>query len=432
VIDGSLVPESVFVVDGGDLTLDGVEVTGGTGTYTEVSDIFLPFAAKAGGAINALTGDGGTVTVSNCEFRGNSAAAGGAIAARTLVVTDSTFTANTADPPEPAAGGAVWIGPGGLLTVERTVFEGNTADFGGALVAYSPTTLLEVEGMDNVAHMNGGFGQIQSASLGPPVVPNTLDVIAGQFHDNTAVGSGGVLALLSSSGSADEATTFDSNLSINNAGAVLIDAFASTVTWDGGVFTNNFADDDGGAIHLEPWDGAIVVSGVQVVGNTATEEGGGISAYTMEGDMYAVRPGRFVISDSFVMENETLSSDGGGIYVEGHFFSDADAGPLGTVERVQFLGNLAEGNGGGLDLAWYTHVEVVDCVFEDNAANGQMGGGGISVAMSIVDVTSTGFIANQPNDVLAQTYFEGEVVFTPSASDDSFTCDSANGEPYCL
>ncbi len=94
VIDGSSIDTAVFVVDGGDLTLDGVTVRGGHGVSSNVFDVGL---VRAGGAVNALTGDRGHVTVRSSVLEANTAHAGGAIAALTLDVTDSAFVGNVAE-----------------------------------------------------------------------------------------------------------------------------------------------------------------------------------------------------------------------------------------------------------------------------------------------------------------------------------------------
>jgi len=405
VVDGSVAPTSVFVVDGGDLALDRVTVRGGIGLVTHL--ILADLAdVRAGGAVNTLTGASGHLIARNSVFESNSAQAGGAIAAVTLEVTDCTFTGNVAEGVEDASGGAVWVGPSGEFTIERTTFDGNSAGLGGALQVWSPGLLVDVEGLNNAATV-GGFLRAQSQTDPVP----TVELVRVDIHDNVATVGAGV-ALIYASGAADVESLVHHNTSELCAGVHLVsNTLRDLVSWSGGTIQANQADQyagHGGGLCIDAdLGGAAHVADVVVLENEALLGGG----------VYVWMPDLFDSVDVLLRDlviTSNVAVDGAG------FVADGDDGrpavPNVILEDVEIAGNVASGSGGGLwvDDAW---IGLTNGSVRDNAA--MEGGGAFVAAAGALDATDTDFAGNVPDDVWLASYGA-----TYDAADDgaSFSC----------
>ena len=107
-------------------------------------------AAITGGGVRVATGS--TLTVTGSVFSGNMTAIGGGAIENggTLIVTDSTFSNNT-------AGGGGGIDSFGSVTVSGSTFTGNQAEAGGAIASAGPLTITNSTFTQNVAESGGAL-----------------------------------------------------------------------------------------------------------------------------------------------------------------------------------------------------------------------------------------------------------------------------------
>ena len=143
-------------------------------------------AALSGGGI--YNQNGSSVDVSDSSFSNNTAGSGGAILNNdsSSIVTNCTFSENTANSGVFAAGGAIWHD--GTLTVINCTFFGNMASGsfgeGGALYTRGSSTTL----------INGTFAGNTALSMGGAIriaaVPGIVTVSNCVLWGNTAGGSG--------------------------------------------------------------------------------------------------------------------------------------------------------------------------------------------------------------------------------------------------
>jgi len=198
VISNSAGAESVLDVQaGGDLSLDGVEVSGGSGNF--------------GGAVR----NNGSARLSHVLLRGNgngSGFGGGAFNSGTLSITDSTIAANTT-----TFGAGLFQGNTGNLSVTHSTLRNNHATFGGALFLQGPAQFDRVAVVDNGADYGGGLF-IQSAAVAftnSTVAGNTGRLYVGAAYIQ---GSTAQLDLSSSTVSANAQT--DSTSAPPNSGGI--------------------------------------------------------------------------------------------------------------------------------------------------------------------------------------------------------------------
>ena len=216
----------IFDVDGGDLTVNDITLTGG------VSEIF-------GGAINA---EGGSLTLTNSRLEGNQAGLlGGAI--RTLgadvVISNSDFVNNSA-----GAGGALAFG---------SISPGDD-DWTDDMVV---NTLL----IDQTTFGEG--------------VPKTCDGEGISAHNrrNSSVGNGGAVRL-SGGDVTIRRSSFVGNKSETHGGAILANAWR--FLFENNTVSCNRADDDGGGIYVIIGD--LILRHSTIYQNSAGDEGGGLYA----------------------------------------------------------------------------------------------------------------------------------------------------------
>ena len=257
----------------------GAVVTSGTGTTTVTGSTFDGNkAATAGGAIyNDSTGK---LTVSGSEFTNNTAVSGGAIDNNapdgTVEITSSSFTNNSATTTGGAIrnignvtitdsvfsgnttpnttsdltydGGAIYNDGGSVVLTGNNVFTANKSSFGGAIYSGHNNATLTIDGatfggdsaaLGNSASTDGGAIKVDFNSSAN--ISNTI------FNNNTAVRSGGAIAVMGQTTISD--STFTNNSS-NNGGAVWVTGNAdNVVTINNTTFdSNNVGNGRGGAI----------------------------------------------------------------------------------------------------------------------------------------------------------------------------------------
>src|ERR671915_414415 len=294
-----------------------------------------------------------------------------------------------------------------------TIREGWHAETGGGLMNYSAGVVRLVDSTvrDNVAWNYGGG----IYSGGPedglcvntcPVGDGRLEIVRTNLIGNRTEGKGGgIFSTMSSTaviGSAAKKSIFrgnhaDEGAAIYNGGELSSTGSRARVEVSHGAFNNNLALADGGALYNEH-EGDMAVSDSSFTGNLAWGEGGAFdsgsktsasitrSTFTRnraggEGGAVKTHGERPVsITDSTFRENEAgldlidelgefHEGEGGG----GAYFGDGTGGIV--ILRSKFIGNRAQGDGGGLTLEANGTVLVSDTELRDNYT--EMSGGGV-------------------------------------------------------
>lgn len=266
---------------------------------------------------------------------------------------------------------------------EVTVQNGYANGLGGGISSYGPLTLTNVAVLSNTANSGGGVA----------VQEEDVVVMGGRFQNNLSQIGGGGLYVLGGPSLANRVSLssveFMSNTALVGGGA-LVARGALQVT--DSLFSNNHCTNtgcQGGAMH---GDGPIALTGTQFINNTAAGMGGG--AYVS---------GTTALVDTLFQNNVSFNEHGGGLALAG--------GGL-TMSAAQFVGNSAQGYGGGVyALATLT---AQDSLFQEN--NSATGGGGLQATN--LRLTDTHFISNTapsgggvrvPNATLTGGLFQGNV-----------------------
>jgi len=276
VIDGSSAPAptSTVRVQSATVTLDGLTLTGGTGTFND--------GMTWGGGL--YTGGSRGVNVRDCIIEGNTADIGGGVAGTSLFLwSDRYLDTVIRDNMATSGAGGFLLFSADLRGVEVT---GNTATIGGGggawywTVSADATTRIH----DNSADFGGGLwlwddgvwsgGQIDhnSASMvgGGVWSDDNSELSDVSVSNNTAGFGGGGLGLFG----ADLAATgvvVDGNTAPDGAGVWARTASAALA---GGAISGNVATTDGGGVTVG--NGAFVrLDGVDVWSNDAGGAGGG-------------------------------------------------------------------------------------------------------------------------------------------------------------
>jgi hypothetical protein len=221
-----------------------------------------------------------------------------------LTVSDLTFTSGSVSGTK-TYGGAIGT-YNADLTVERSVFTHNQADFGGAIGSiYGSLSVANSEFSDNAASANGGAAYALSTS--------GADFSRSTVTGNSASLGGGVSTWLSPASITE--STISGNHSDSTGGGLDLgaygyyDVYPSTVT--NSTVTGNTASalgggiySYGGALYYAPTSGQLNVRSSTIAGNSATGGGGGIAA---AGQSYDYAP---VLQNSIVGCNSTEALSG--------------------------------------------------------------------------------------------------------------------------
>jgi len=169
VLDNPTHSDRIFEIQGGDVTLDGLVITGGSAH----SDV--------GGGILASTVN---LTLDHCTLSGNSAFynGGGIYSDTVLTVNHSVIAGNSS---LFGRGGGICSEDGVGLTVRDSTIANNSATYGGGIYdSYGPLTLDHDTLSGNSATYGGGIFDYAA----------TLTVDHSTISDNTAAYGGGVYA----------------------------------------------------------------------------------------------------------------------------------------------------------------------------------------------------------------------------------------------
>ena len=200
VIDNPTHAARIFDIEGGNVTIDSLTITGGNasgfyptpfgggiyaqgGTLTVVNSTISGNTANQGGGIDV---EGGTLTVNQSTISGNTAGfLGGGIDVEdgTLTVNQSTISDNTA-----ARGGGTYA-QGGTLTVNQSTISDNTA---AGVISITYGGGIDVEGGTLTVNQSTISGNTANAgSSGGISNSGTLTVNQSTISDNTAASGGG-------------------------------------------------------------------------------------------------------------------------------------------------------------------------------------------------------------------------------------------------
>ncbi len=316
---------------------------------------FFDCADANGGAV---TNDGGTLKIVNCNFNGNHANVGDggaiqSISGGVLEITGSTFSGNSAA----GWGGAIYCN--GLLSITGSFVNDNRADdSGGGIFCNSNTA--------------SGTCQIQSTSFD---------------RDSTTSGDGGGLNLIGSQPFNINNCQFNNCVVGGNYGGGI---YTSNTTFflNNSDFTSNYAF-EGGGLSAEDAD----MSGINCkFSHNVSTYGGGINWYTSFGGAKAVALGDMNVS-LYHFENDSAQI-GGGMYLYGggtssmtnctferckasqsggaYFQEDHDM----SFSSCTFSGNDAAVSGGAITGGFFGNIYMLNSTIAFNSAPT---GGGIDV-----------------------------------------------------
>ncbi len=186
----------IRVNSGGNLTLNGLTLSGGRGTNVS--------GDRVGGAVYVPSG---TLTVMNSTFSSNRAYLGSAIysSSGTVTLTNTTFSNNAVTTDTTGEGGAIYTN-NSTLTLTNTTFSRNYAYYGGAIYARRSTL--------NVT--NSTFSENEAGDYAGAIYneDSTLTITSSTFTNNIAATYGGALRLdqnIQSSNTTITNSTFSGN-----------------------------------------------------------------------------------------------------------------------------------------------------------------------------------------------------------------------------
>ena len=305
-----------------------------------------------GGAIR-MTGGGFEIT--DCAFANcMSYELGGAIAALALtddsVVSNSTFTANVAEPFGNGMGGAIYAtaaDEGVRLTLADSTFEGNLATIGGA-VATVPIGAVDDEFPIGLVIDDCLFdGNAAEYNGGAIAAEGSVDVQSGEtlFANNTASCAGGAIDVYGFEGDTFAPTA----VSIGRG-----------VTFAENVVSNANAWVQGGAISFSRPEGSLAAEGVMFSENrvygSAADQGAAGGALALE------NMSDFAVEVCVFVGNDVLDANGGPVADGAVWGGAADVcGATGLVQNCTFRGSSIEAVS-----CVDSSVGVTNCVIVDN------------------------------------------------------------------
>lgn len=393
-------PDGLSFVDGGGET-SLFHVSNGTLRLSTLS--LVDGIGEEGGAINAADS---VLTAENCTFSNNAGIVfGGAIFAINSNMTAEycTFSGNTAD----LGGGAIYAWgwdrtTNSVVDVVGSVFAGNGAFNGGGV------HVLELRLMFDGSEFSGNYADVGGAVYAVDTEEFFSDNCT--FSNNSAVGGSGGAIWASGLVMTLESCTFSENKCDGRGGAV--DAGRSPIVFSGrSVLKANQAGGDGGAVSITSIAGEashnITFSGnATLEGNQATGGGGAVSADGAGLNVVAGSSLRFIgngaegsggglrlVSSTFIVDGEASftgnsAGSGGGMH--------AETIPELEIEGISFLWNSAETTGGALSVVSVAETDypavIASCSFHENEAGDA--GGAVFIAGGFVSMTGSDFEGN--------------------------------------
>ena len=362
----------------------------GSQVFLESAQLLNNTATDKGGAVYCSVGTGGTLTVSGSLFQNNTSKAGGAIFNDGCValISNSTFKTNHASSGLGGLGGGIYNAAPATLTVNNSLFQGNTAsDGGGVYIASGSTaTLNSVTLKSNTGGYGGGLENSGTVTLNDSLVDlnivtgvgggiwnlnGTVIVVRTTVSNNSAYEGGGV----NSYGSHIEIT--DANITNNvttgsNGGGVFVSggtAFITNATISGNHAVG--ATSSGGGVYHNS-DDNLTLTNVTLANNQADYFGGGLyhrnryailtnvtigNNTALAGNaIYEDTPTAFVVQlKNSVIFGSSNNCDGGLFTSLGHNISKGTCVALNQLtDQNNYVGNLNLGalafNGGAFPM----------------------------------------------------------------------------------
>ena len=372
-------------------------------SYFERNSILKPFTM--GGAVFAFS----TVEILNCSFKfnGNEGTfAGGAIGTvgRKLMIKSSIFEYNTAH-----FGGALYLRVTSVTEISRSVFKGNKAKrFGGAIFNYKAELCIKKTSFDDntVSYSSGRGGAIFTTG-------KKLAIESSLFEFNTALGKhgdGGAISLPVSSVTDISGSFFIRNQAKINGGAISCSNAEK--------YRKTFPSKNSTAV--------LYIFNCSFQRNIAK---GGAGVAIFEGMNLTVKASSF--------DRNNASVGGGAIYTlsilkgiisrcsfrgnEGNLYGGALShnGKILIIKNSTFQNNTLtgyKGQGGALfakDYVWknYGQVFICHCAFDGNRA--AFRGGAIRADHNRLIVRNSSFRSSSYPK--SQAYFGGDVLYSRSA-----------------
>ncbi|MBH8571564.1 type I secretion C-terminal target domain-containing protein [Nostocaceae cyanobacterium CENA369] len=290
-----------------------------------------------GGAIQ--TYDYGSITVDNCKFTNNRGGTGGAIylgyGGRSTVV-NSSFDGNDGTSANSGwSGGAIATAGAGNLVVKDSIFTDNKGVNGGAIYSLLGTLTVEnsvFEGNSSAGGMGGGAIFTDGATpVGPgSPIAGTITVRGSWFEDNHTEGEGGALFLYGYA--KDQIVLEDSTIVGNSAGYN-----AQGVSRGGGVRATS----------------DLTIKNVTIANNTAERQGGGL---------WIDRNSKVDIINSTFSGNKVTKDAGGAMFI------DTDpASPINIVNST-IVNNFAGRASGAIMFGGNKNVTLTNSIVANNTA----------------------------------------------------------------
>jgi outer membrane protein OmpA-like peptidoglycan-associated protein len=374
-------------LDGGDLTATDVIIEAVEGRDSLGIGLFVYDTAQVdwlGGELSGCTHDGSnestmggglfgqgdvTLVLEDVVFEGNSANEGGAIALlenSTLTLIDVTLDGNEAA----TSGGALYVAGSSEATCLSCVFQDNQGGDGGAVYAAADGAFADTDG-----EYTGNSG-IDGGAIA--VDGGEVDIVGADFTGNEAVRSGGALFVRDPARTVEiRESAFSSNSANSADGGAIQVATDGSLTLEDSSFDANEAADDGGAVSFQPQDAThdLVVNDTTFMDNVAGGSGGAV---------FMDNGGDVALADLAIWRN-IAGRNGGGVYAQ-----DTDAV---SVSRVWFYGNSAGADGG----AWFEEDLVEATQFTNNLVveNSAISGGGVFLSgASLARLVNNTFVGN--------------------------------------
>lgn len=289
---------------------------------------------------SVITVEGGTLTLNDSSLEQTGCITGGAASnfgggiycvkkdkvPSTLILSGITLKANKA-----GSGGALYVDSGSTATAENCIFEGNSAERGGAVTGIGTVTLSSCTFRDNKADYYGG-GVYAAASAKNVVTIQNSSVFSG----NSSGTDGG--ALYADSGNlVVTSVSFTDNQAVSSGGAVGTGASVSA-EFTKATFSGNKCLESGGSVLNA---GTLLLKKCNISGSNA-RYGGGV-----------YNTGKLTVTDSQIIEND-CTENGGGIYM-----SDGTFALGGGLTKVKGnTKNADENNANDVSFASFSKITV--------------------------------------------------------------------------
>ena len=365
-----------------------------TGTFSGNEATGNEATGKGGAIYNDGTLDqagkkGGIMTITDATFDGNKADFGGAIFnTGTLTINGGSFEGNTAT----KAAGAIYNAADAQLTVDGVTFANNSSAKAGAINNYDGTVAISdstFKGNDAGKSMGGAVTNTSGSAPGKSII-----TITGSTFEGNKAGNGGAVW----NGTYGQVDITDSTFKGNTAlaedglgqGGAITNANAMTIT--GGSFANNTANYSGGAIyngaHAAPGKASLTIDGTTFTGNSVTADFNTTKNDNIAGGAIFNDTGAELSVKNATFTDNTSSLKGGAIF---------NRDGVVTIENSTFKGNSVPTSAGGAVLnesgntGTLGTINITGSTFEGNTAgNGGAVWNGSNGKVEIADSTFKG------------------------------------------